>query len=96
MPYFDDFCRSRCLLTFFNKSVEFSEKYQRGGVIFNLKKYVADFGNFKQGFSSMKVDPVGPTVRYEMMKLCTGSVEGFYAFMYCTKWRSGQVLPMPD
>ena len=22
----------------------------------------------------MKLDPVGPTVRYEMMKLCTGSV----------------------
>ena len=22
-------------------------------------------------------------------------VEGIYAFMYCTKWRSGQVLPMP-
>ena len=55
MPYFDDFCRSRCLLTFFNKSVEFSEKYQRGGVIFNLKKYVADFGNFKQGFLTMKL-----------------------------------------
>ena len=26
----------------------------------------------------------------------TGSVEGIYAFIYCTKWRSGQVLPMPD
>ena len=26
----------------------------------------------------------------------TGSVEGVYAFRYCTKWRSGQVLPMPD
>ena len=25
----------------------------------------------------------------------TGSVEGIYAFIYCTKWRSGQVLPMP-
>ena len=24
------------------------------------------------------------------------SVEGIYAFIYCTKWRSGQVLPMPD
>ena len=26
----------------------------------------------------------------------TGSVEGIYAFIYCTKWRSGQVLAMPD
>ena len=25
----------------------------------------------------------------------TGSVEGIYAFIYCTKWRSGQVLLMP-
>ena len=25
----------------------------------------------------------------------TGSVEGIYAFIYSTKWRSGQVLPMP-
>ena len=25
----------------------------------------------------------------------TGSVEGIYAFKYCTKWGSGQVLPMP-
>ena len=58
------------------------------------------------------LDPVGSTVRYEMMKLCTGSlentmrqlqlvlddtgsVEGIYAFIYCTKWRLGQVLPMP-
>ena len=47
---------------------------EEGRVIFVPKVYVADFGNFKQGFSSMKVDPVGPTVRYEMMKLCTGSV----------------------
>ena len=43
-----------------------------------------------------KLDPVGSTVRYKMMKLCTGSVEGVYAFIYYTKWRSGQVLPMPD
>ena len=59
-----------------------------------------------------KLDPVGSTVRYELMKLCTGSVqhtmrrwqlvigdtgsmEGIYAFIYCTKWRSGQVSPMP-
>ena len=26
----------------------------------------------------------------------TGSVEGMHAFIYCTKWRSGEVLPMPD
>ena len=62
---------------------------------------------------NFELDPVGSTVRYEMMKLCTwsvldtarrqqlvidytGSVEGIYAFIYCTKWRSGQVLPMPD
>ena len=25
----------------------------------------------------------------------TGSVEGINAFIYCTKWRSGQVSPMP-
>ena len=25
----------------------------------------------------------------------TGSVEGSYAFIYCTKWRSGQVSRMP-
>ena len=61
----------------------------------------------------LELDPVGSTVRYEMMKLCTmsvhdtlrrkqlviddtWSVQGIYAFIYCTKWRSGQVLPMPD
>ena len=26
----------------------------------------------------------------------TGSAEGIYAFIYWTKWRSGQVLPMSD
>ena len=26
----------------------------------------------------------------------TGSVEDIQAFIYCKKWRSGQVLPMPD
>ena len=26
----------------------------------------------------------------------TGSVEGIYAFIYCTKWRFGQVPRMPD
>ena len=26
----------------------------------------------------------------------TGSVEDIHAFIYCNKWRSGQVLPMPD
>ena len=25
----------------------------------------------------------------------TGSVEGIYTFIYCTKWRSGEVSPMP-
>ena len=25
----------------------------------------------------------------------TGSIEGIYAFIYCRKWRSEQVLPMP-
>ena len=60
-----------------------------------------------------ELDPVDSTVRYEMMKLCTGSVqdtmrrqqlviddtgsvEGIYAFIYCTKWRSGRVSRMPD
>ena len=38
-----------------NKSDEFSEKCQRGGVIFNPKIYVADFENFKQGFLIMKL-----------------------------------------
>ena len=61
---------------------------------------------------TLELDPVGSTVRYEMMKLCTGSVkdfiwrqqlvidetghaEGIYAFIYCTKRRSGQVSRMP-
>ena len=26
----------------------------------------------------------------------TGSVEDIHAFIYCTKWRSGQVSRMPD
>ena len=26
----------------------------------------------------------------------TGSVESIYAFIYCTKWRSGRVSRMPD
>ena len=33
--------------------------------------------------------------RWQLVIDDTGSVEGIYAFMYCTKWRSGQVLPMP-
>ena len=41
------------------KSNEFFEKCQRGGtgggVIFNPKIYVGNFGNFKQGFLSMKL-----------------------------------------
>ena len=35
--------------------MKFLEKFQRGGVIFNPKIYDADFGNFKQGFLSMKL-----------------------------------------
>ena len=35
------------------KSDDFLEKCQGGGVIFNPKIYIADFGNFKQGFLSM-------------------------------------------
>ena len=49
------------------------------------------------------LDPVGSTVRYEVAVLShceavndvIGSVEGIDAFIYYTKWRSGQVLPMP-
>ena len=44
------------------KSDEFSEKFQRGGGgIFNPKKYIADFGNFKQGFWSMKFHTIWPS-----------------------------------
>ena len=32
---------------------------------------------------------------YEAVIDDTGSVEGMYAFIYCTKRRSGQVLPVP-
>jgi len=34
--------------------------------------------------------------RYQLVFDDTGSVEDIHAFIYCTKWRSGQVLPMPD
>ena len=37
------------------KSDQFLEKFQGGEGIFNPKIYVADFGNFKQGFLSMKL-----------------------------------------
>ena len=38
------------------KSDDFLEKFQRGrGVLFNPKTFVADFGNFRQGFLSMKL-----------------------------------------
>ena len=38
------------------KSDEFLEKCQMGGgVIFNTKIYIADFGNFKQGFLVIKL-----------------------------------------
>ena len=33
--------------------------------------------------------------RWQLVLDDTGSVEGIYAFIYCTKWGSGQVLPMP-
>ena len=33
---------------------------------------------------------------YEVVIDDTGSVEDIHAFIYCKKWRSGQVLPMPD
>ena len=37
------------------KSDEFLKKCQGGGVIFNIRIYIADFGNFKQGLLSMKL-----------------------------------------
>ena len=38
------------------KSDKFSEKFQGGGgVIFNAEIYIADFGDFKQVFLSMKL-----------------------------------------
>ena len=38
------------------KGMNFREKFQRGGgAIFNPKMYIADFGNFKQGFLIMKL-----------------------------------------
>ena len=33
-----------------------------------------------------KLDPVGSTVRYEMMKLCTGSVIGYYEAVAVGNW----------
>ena len=40
----------------YTKSDEFSEKFQRReGDIFNPKIYVADIGNFKQSFLSMRL-----------------------------------------
>ena len=44
-----------------------------------------------------ELDPVGSTVRYEVMKLIidvTGSVEGTYAFIHIL-YRSGQLTLMP-
>ena len=35
--------------------MNFQKNSEGGGVIFNQKIYVADFGNFKQGFLSMKL-----------------------------------------
>ena len=37
------------------KSDEFLEKFQGGGVFFNPKLYIADFGKFKQAFFIMKL-----------------------------------------
>ena len=37
------------------KSDGFSENWQGGGFIFNPKNHIADVGNFKQGFLSMKL-----------------------------------------
>ena len=37
------------------KSDEFSENWQGGGFIFNPKNHIADVGNFKQGFLSIKM-----------------------------------------
>ena len=34
--------------------------------------------------------------RWQLVIDDTGSVEGIYAFIYCTKWRFGQVSRMPD
>ena len=34
--------------------------------------------------------------RWQLVLDDTGSVEGIYAFIYCTKWRFGQVSRMPD
>ena len=36
------------------------------------------------------------TRRLQLVIDDTGSVEGIYAFIYCTKWRSGRVSRMPD
>ena len=33
--------------------------------------------------------------RWQLVIDDTGSVEDIHAFIYCKKWRSGQVLPMP-
>ena len=33
--------------------------------------------------------------RWQLVIDDTGSVEGIYAFIYCTKWRSGRVSRMP-
>ena len=74
--------------------------------------FEASCGDSNENEVLQELDPVGSTVRYEMMKLCTGSVqdttrrqqlvigdtgsvEGIYVFIYCTKWRSGRVSRMP-
>ena len=43
----------------------------------------------------MKLNPVGSTVHYEVMKPVidvTQSEKGIYAFIYWTEWRYGQVM----
>ena len=50
------------------KSDEFLEKCQRGGGgIFNPKIYVADFGNFKQGFFEHEIDKKKSNFRVQGM-----------------------------
>ena len=46
-------------MDFATKSDDFLEKCQWGlGVIFNIKIYIADLGNFKQGFLAVQDSPI--------------------------------------
>jgi len=41
----------------------------------DIAPFPDEMNTFNEQFpKEKKLDPVGPTVRYEMMKLCTGSV----------------------